>query len=313
MATARIFNLARVVTATTGTGTVTLGAAVTGFLTFANANVTDGATVTYAIKDGNNSEVGRGVYTAAGPTLTRATILNSTNSNNALNLTGSAEVFITPSSLDYLSAVNTQSGTTYTVLATDLGKLVTHSNGSSIAVTLPQATNLFGAGWFYYASNIGAGTVTITPTTSTINGAATLVLGAGAGAFIVSDGTNYAAIAMQGADVDTLKSDVYRNLTVGYSTTPYNAGTQSSGTYTPNEANGNLQYAVNGGAHTLAPPTNNCSIVVQYTNNGSAGTITTSGFTKVTGSPLTTTNGDDFMCVIIKNNGFSVLNITALQ
>ena len=194
MATARLYNLARMTTATTGTGTVTLGSAVTGFLSFASAGVADGATVTYAIKDGNNSEIGRGVYTSSGTTLTRATVLNSTNSNNALNLTGSAEVFITPAGLDYLPAINAQTGTTYTVLATDLGKLVTLTNAAAIAVTLPQATALFGAGWYAYVRTSGAGTATITPTTSTINGAATLVLPSGAGAILFSDGTNWQAL-----------------------------------------------------------------------------------------------------------------------
>jgi len=195
MATALLFNLARMTTATTGTGTVTLGSAVTGFLTFTQAGVTDGATVTYAIKDGNASEIGRGVYTASGTTLTRGTILNSTNSNNALNLSGSAEVFITPSAQDFLSAVNAQTGTTYTVLATDIGKLVSHSNAASIAVTLPQATGLFNSGWYYYTRNLGAGTVTITPTTSTIDGAATLVLTSGSSSIIFSDGTNYQTVS----------------------------------------------------------------------------------------------------------------------
>ena len=83
-------------------------------------------------------------------------------------------------------------------------------------------------------------------------------------------------------------------LTAGFSATPDNAGTKSSGTYTPDEADGNLAYAVNGGAHTLAPPTNNCTLVIQYTNNSSAGTVTTSGFTQVTGDDITTTNGHDF-------------------
>jgi hypothetical protein len=102
-------------------------------------------------------------------------------------------------------------------------------------------------------------------------------------------------------------------LSAGYSADGYNAGTKSSGTFTPDEANGNFQYAVNGGAHTLAPPTNNCSIVVQYTNNASAGAVTTSGFTKKTGSTITTTNGDDFMFYITKLNGFSHLHVQALQ
>lgn len=98
----------------------------------------------------------------------------------------------------------------------------------------------------------------------------------------------------------------------GYSATDYNAGTKSSGTYTPDPANGNFQYAVNGGAHTLAPPAASGTLIVQYTNNGSAGSITTSGFTKVSGS-FTTTNGDDFLCYITRLNSFTHLNIVALQ
>ncbi len=118
---------------------------------------------------------------------------------------------------------------------------------------------------------------------------------------------------VQAYDAATLKSNATATLTKGYSATPYNAGTKSSGTYTPDEANGGFQYAVNGGAHTLAPPTNNCNIIVQYTNNGSAGAITTSGFTKVTGTAPTTVNGDDFFAYITKLNGFSHLSWQALQ
>lgn len=87
--------------------------------------------------------------------------------------------------------INAQTGTTYTVLATDFRKLVTHTNGSAIAVTLPQSGSSFPAGWFYFTQNRGAGAVTITPTTSTIDGAASLVLNQNEGALIISDGTNY--------------------------------------------------------------------------------------------------------------------------
>ena len=124
--------------------------------------------------------------------------------------------------------------------------------------------------------------------------------------------TSAIGVTVQAFDADTLKSDTTATLTKGYSATEHDAGTKSSGTYTPSPADGNFQKAVNGGAHTLAPPSTTCTIVIQYTNNGSAGAITTSGFTKVSGA-FTTTNGDDFMCYITRNNGFSYLNIVALQ
>lgn len=89
------------------------------------------------------------------------------------------------------SQVNAQTGTTYTYLTTDFRKLVTHSNGSAIAGTLPQAGASFPAGWFMFVQNRGAGVLTITPTTSTIDGAATLVLSQNEGAIVISDGTNY--------------------------------------------------------------------------------------------------------------------------
>lgn len=120
-------------------------------------------------------------------------------------------------------------------------------------------------------------------------------------------------VDVQAYDADTLKGDTTHTLTAGYSATPYDAGTQSTGTFTPDEANGCMQHYINGGAHTLAPPTNNTTIVIQVTNNGSAGTITTSGFTKVTGVTPTTTNGDDFIAYVTKINGFSHLSWQALQ
>lgn len=92
---AKLYNLARMTTATTGTGTITLGSAVAGYLTFAQAGVANSDVVDYAIKDGNDSEIGTGTYTSSGTTLTR-TVTKSTNSNAAINLSGAAEVFITP-------------------------------------------------------------------------------------------------------------------------------------------------------------------------------------------------------------------------
>jgi len=49
----------------------------------------------------------------------------------------------------------------------------------------------FGAGWSFHVQNRGTSTVTITPTTSTIDGTTKLVLRPGQGAYVKSDGTNY--------------------------------------------------------------------------------------------------------------------------
>jgi hypothetical protein len=98
----------------------------------------------------------------------------------------------------------------------------------------------------------------------------------------------------------------------GFSYTIYDAGAKSSGTFTPDPVNGNIQKCVNGGAFTLAPPTNDTAIILKITNNSSAGAITTSGFTKVNGS-FTTTNGHKFECSIRKLDGDSILSITRFQ
>lgn len=105
--------------------------------------------------------------------------------------------------------VNAQTGTTYTVLTTDFRRLITFTNGSSIAVTLPQAGASFPANWYCFVQNRGAGAVTITPTTSTVDGAATLVLNQNEGALIVSDGSNY--FTMRGKSASGAGAEVGAN------------------------------------------------------------------------------------------------------
>jgi len=85
-------------TTTTGTGTYTLAGAKDGFQSF--AAVGNGNTTYYACTDGTDYEVGIGTYTLSGTTLARTTIIESSNSDAAVNWgAGEKDIFVTlPSS-----------------------------------------------------------------------------------------------------------------------------------------------------------------------------------------------------------------------
>ena len=70
-------------TTTTGTGTYTLAGAVTGFEAF--SQVGNGNTTYYCCTDGTDFEIGIGTYASSGTTLARTTILQSSNSDNAVS------------------------------------------------------------------------------------------------------------------------------------------------------------------------------------------------------------------------------------
>jgi len=91
---AKLFNRAKMTTSTTGSGTVTLGSASVGYQTFADAGVSNGDVVQYVIEEGSDFEIGTGSYSSTGTSLTRSPT-ESSNSGNAISLTGDATVSIT--------------------------------------------------------------------------------------------------------------------------------------------------------------------------------------------------------------------------
>lgn len=84
---------------TTGTGTITLAGASSGFQTFSAGIASSGtAQVQYTLFDSatNDFEVGLGTYTATGTTLSRDTIFDSSNSGSAVNFAAGTKVaFVT--------------------------------------------------------------------------------------------------------------------------------------------------------------------------------------------------------------------------
>jgi len=110
------------------------------------------------------------------------------------------------------------------------------------------------------------------------------------------------------AGTDFMKPDTTSALTAGFTATSFDAGSKTTGTFTPAPASGNIQHYTNGGAHTLAPPSSSCTMIIECTN-ASAGAITTSGFTIVDGDTYSSTGTKKHIFYITKTNSFSHLNV----
>ena len=133
-------------TTTTGTGTVTLAGAVAGFQSF--SVVGDGNTTYYAITSGTDFEVGLGTYTASGTTLSRDTVLESSNSGSKITLAGTSNVFVT-----YPAEKSGHKDSTNTIYSEQVGAsngLFVNSKTVSANFTVP--TN-------YHALSVGPVTV----------------------------------------------------------------------------------------------------------------------------------------------------------
>lgn len=97
-----LYNLVRVNSTTVGTGSpVSVGSAVSPWLSFVTGNVVSGSVVTFAIQDTANSEIAQGTYTSSNAAVTRDKILASTNGGAAINLTGTQQLYLTASAQDF--------------------------------------------------------------------------------------------------------------------------------------------------------------------------------------------------------------------
>ena len=185
-------------TATTGTGTVTLAGAAAGFQSF--AAVGDGSQTFYAIVDAASGawEVGVGTYTASGTTLSRTTVVSSSNAGSLVNFAaGTKDVFVTyPSSRAvYLDAA----GSAVSVL--DIGTL----GASTANIT---------------TANITAGTVSTTPASANDLVNKTYV------DTLVASGIHFHQPVRVESPINL--NATYNNGTAGVGATLTNAGTQAA-------------------------------------------------------------------------------------
>jgi len=163
-------NRAKMTTATTGTGTITLGSAADGYQSFADAGVSNGDTVRYVLEDGanNNFEIGTGTYTSSGTTLSRS-VTESSNSDSAINLSGSASVFLAVAAQDLSPTVTLSGAVTGSGTLTDLGDVTIATTATSDpTITLSGAVT--GSGTMTNLGNVSISTTATADPTLTLSG-----------------------------------------------------------------------------------------------------------------------------------------------
>ena len=143
------------------------------------------------IEEGVGFEIGTGTYTASGTTLTRGAVTESSNSDNALSLSGGAQVFITAITTQFNEKLDKVGGTMSGVIAMGNNKVtgVTDPTAAQDAATKSYVDTIAAAGLHYHEPVRVETTANLTAAYS--NGSS------GVGATLTNSGTQ-AAIVLDG-------------------------------------------------------------------------------------------------------------------
>jgi hypothetical protein len=195
-------------TSTTGTGTVTLLGASTGFQSFAAIGNSNTTYYTIAGQIGSEWEVGIGTYTTSGTTLARTTVLSSSNTGSLVNFSaGTKDVFVTyPAG----KSVNLDASNNSSALGTPSSGVITNLTGTA-------SININGT--------VGATTpTTVVGTTGSFSGNLSFNSGYGSSAvaygcraWVNFNGTGVVAIRASG-NVSSITDNGVGNYTVNFAT-----------------------------------------------------------------------------------------------
>jgi len=264
-------------TTTTGTGTVTLAGAVSGYQSF--AAVGNGNTTYYTIADqtGTNWEVGIGTYTSSGTTLSRTTVLSSSNSGSLVNFSaGTKNVFV-----DYPAskAVYLDSSNNASALGTVASATLTNATG------LPLTTGVTGA------LPIGNGGTGQTTANTAFNALAPSQTG-NSGKYLTTDGTNsswgtVSAGAALSNDTSTSSNlyPIFAAATSGTPTTVYTSNAKLL--YKP--STGELQASEMVASNGLV--VNSATVSASYTVASGYNAMSVGPITVASGQSVTVTSG----------------------
>lgn len=277
---ATLYNLARCAVASTGTGTLTVGSAVVPWLTFAQAGVVTG-TVSYGLESyttgvggriPQGSEIGTGTYNSGTGTLTR-NVTNSSNSNNPINLTGDAEVYITARAQDFVTQVATAAnlvlaGPTTGAAALPTMRALVAADIPASAINLAVGTTPINSGTttriLYDNAGIlgeytltGSGTVVAMQNTPTLT---TPVLGVASGTSLALGGATIGGNALAITGTETISGQLTSTLATGTAPFVIASTTRVS----------NLNVASAGNADTV---TTNANLTGPITSVGNATSI----------------------------------------
>ena len=280
-------------TTTTGTGTLTLGGAVTGYQSFSaigNANTTY---YTIYASGGSEWEVGIGTYTASGTTLSRTTVLASSNSGSLVNFSAGTKNVWCDYPADKAVYTDTTGAIPTPTITTPLINQINDTNNNEILGFSPTTSAV---DYFVVKNGIGVGAPIHLYADGSSANTGMHIQPKGTGLVTISDGTDFnkgirfrsSGSAASAVTLLDAVATAGRVVTLPDATTTL-VGRDTTDTLTNKSISGSTNTLSNIGNASLT----NSAITINGTSTSLGGSISVGTVTSVTGtSPVVSSGGN---------------------